>query len=286
MTDTLTAAKSLVKQTPGGNANTWGAILNSTLDLVDKALGQTLTKALAGNVTLTATEIQNVGFNFTGALAGSVTVTFPTFYGPAIIRNKTTGGFSIVVGMASGTTVTVGDNTSALVFSDGTDFASTNSDAGNITTGTVPAARLPSIPASLLPAPASVNGGVTAPAATSSPTAVMMGLGSAWFFTPSSTGKAMVIISGDAANSLNGGFTYQIRYGTGAAPANGAALTGSPGSATATNVPSTGFAVPFSTQFVATGLALGTPYWFDLALAVFGSGAASLTNLTISALES
>ena len=37
MTDTLTAAKSLVKQTPGANANTWGAILNSTLDLVDKA---------------------------------------------------------------------------------------------------------------------------------------------------------------------------------------------------------------------------------------------------------
>src|SRR5258708_28206472 len=213
MTDTLTSAKSLTKQTPGGNSNTWGAILNSTLDLVDKALGQTLTKALAGNVTLTATEIQNVGFNFTGALTGSVTVTFPTFYGPAIIRNKTTGGFAIVVGMASGTTVTVADNTSALVFSDGTDFASTNSDARNITTGTVPAARLP--------APGSVNGPVSNPLGTSNTALTMMGLGGAWTFTPNNTGKAIVIISGDATNTVSGsGFTWPLQYGTSAAPPN------------------------------------------------------------------
>lgn len=279
MTDTLTAAKSLVKQTPGGNANNWGAILNSTLDLADKALGQTLTKAISVNVTLTATEAQNIGYVFTGALTGNVTVTFPAFYGPAIIRNKTTGGFAIVVGMASGTTVTVGDNTSALVFSDGTDFASTNSDAGNITTGTVPAARLP--------APGSVNGPVSNPLGTSNTALTMMGLGGAWTFTPNNTGKAIVIISGDATNTVSGsGFTWQIRYGTGAAPANGAALTGSVGSSPATNIPPSGFAVPFSAQFVATGLALGTPYWFDLALAVLGAGPASLTNLTVSALES
>jgi hypothetical protein len=142
------------------------------------------------------------------------------------------------------------------------------------------------IPAAQLPVPAAVSSGVSNPAGTGSTSLVMMGLGTTWAFTPNRSGKVLVIISGDAANSSNGGFSYQIRYGTGAAPGNNVALAGSAGSATAPNIPPAGFAVPFSTQFVATGLTLGTPYWFDLALAVVGSGTASLTNLTVSALES
>jgi hypothetical protein len=114
----------------------------------------------------------------------------------------------------------------------------------------------------------------------------MMGLGTTWTITPNSAGRALVIVSGDLANSSNGGLTWQIRYGTGAAPGNNVALAGSGGTATRTYVPPPGIGIPFSTQFVATGLTLGTPYWFDLALAVLGSGTSSLVNLTVSALES
>jgi hypothetical protein len=142
------------------------------------------------------------------------------------------------------------------------------------------------IPVAQLPVPASVSGAVANPAGTASTSLVMMGLGTSWTLTPNRSGKVLVIISGNAANSSNGGFTWQIRYGTGAAPGNNVALAGSAGSGTATNIPSVGIAVPFSAQFVATGLTLGTPYWFDLALAGLGSGTVSVTNLTVSALES
>src|SRR4051812_45387767 len=107
MTDTLTTAKSLTKQTIGANDNSWGTILNATLDLVDKALGQTLPKALSGDVTLSSTEAQNLGYAFTGALSAAAAVTWPAFYGPLFIRNATTGGFSLTCGMAAGATVVV-----------------------------------------------------------------------------------------------------------------------------------------------------------------------------------
>jgi hypothetical protein len=141
------------------------------------------------------------------------------------------------------------------------------------------------IPVAQLPVPAAVGGAGGSPS-TASTSLVMMGLGSGWTLTPNRSGKVLVIVSGAAANSSNGGFTYRIRYGTGAAPANGAALTGSGGSVGVTNIPPVGIAVPFTTQFVVSGLTLGTAYWFDLALAVLGSGTASVNALTISALES
>ncbi len=122
MPDTLTTSKSLTIQTPGGNANTWGGIANTNTTLIDKALGGTLTKALTGDVTLNATEAQNIGYEFTGALSADVTVTFPTFQGPIYIRNKTTGGHSVTVGMAAGETVVVPASLDANVYSDGTDF--------------------------------------------------------------------------------------------------------------------------------------------------------------------
>jgi hypothetical protein len=143
------------------------------------------------------------------------------------------------------------------------------------------------IPAAQLPAPGSVSGGVANPiGTTSNATLVMMGIGSGCAFTPNRSGKALLIISGDAQNSGTGGFSYRIQYGTGAAPANATALTGSAASATSTNIPPAGIAVPFSTQGVVTGLTLGTAYWFDLGLAMIVSGTASVTNLTCSALES
>lgn len=119
MTDVLTTGKSLTKQTVGGNSNTWGTILNSSIDLIDKALAGTLSKALVGNVTLNATEAQNVAYVFTGTPA-ACTVTWPTFYGPIVVHNTT--AVDVTCGMASGSAAVVAGGASLLLHSDGTNF--------------------------------------------------------------------------------------------------------------------------------------------------------------------
>ena len=136
-----------------------------------------------------------------------------------------------------------------------------------------------------LGAPASAHSTPANPTGTASTSLVQMGLGGT--ITPNSSGKVLFIISGDVQNSTAGdGFLYQTRYGSGAGPANGVAVTGTAVSGQTTCVPnSTGNAAPFSTQGVVTGLTVGTAYWYDLALAAFIGGTATVTNLTLDAVE-
>jgi len=139
------------------------------------------------------------------------------------------------------------------------------------------------------PAPGSGQGTPANPTGTASASLVMMGLGSSCTIIPNRSGKVLLVVSGNAANSASGdGWAYQIRYGIGGAPANAMAVTGTAATTSAPDVPPTGIALPFSTQGVVTGLALGTPVWFDVALQRFGAGGgtASVTNLTCSSLES
>jgi hypothetical protein len=125
------------------------------------------------------------------------------------------------------------------------------------------------------------------PTGTTSTTGVMMGLGSSATITPVRTGKVFVEIVGHGANSITaGGFTFGIRYGTGTAPANGAALTG-------TTVASLGFAVSdvatgakaFSRAGLITGLTLNTAIWIDTSCSASPSGTANLYNVTVTAFE-
>lgn len=109
------------------------------------------------------------------------------------------------------------------------------------------------------------------PAGTISTGGLMMGLGGSSAYTPVKTGKVLVIFTGLIANSFASGTSKpQIRYGTGAAPANGAALTGTAvGNAPVmtNNANTAGLRSGFTCMAVISGLTLGTPYWFDLSLA-------------------
>lgn len=118
---TTTPAKGLTQPVVGGDNNTWGALLNTNLSLIDSSLGGTLILSISGNVTLNTTQTQNSGYKFTGSLSGDATITWPTFRGIAVVRNATTGGFSLVCGIA-GTTVTIPNGESVSIWSDGTDF--------------------------------------------------------------------------------------------------------------------------------------------------------------------
>ena len=124
------------------------------------------------------------------------------------------------------------------------------------------------------------------PASTTNLTGVMAGL--AGSITPNLTGRIFLSISGTSANNTgNDGCVVTPRYGTGTAPSNGNALTGTVAGNTGGLTASNG-ANDFSAwtaQGLVTGLMTGTAYWLDVGEAASTGGTCSLTNITIIAIE-
>ncbi len=127
------------------------------------------------------------------------------------------------------------------------------------------------------------------PTGTSSATQVMMGLGASASITPAINSQVMIAISGDVfnASAIADGAAFSIRYGTGAAPANGDAQTGTACGALAVKyvAATTAEKAPFSITCIATGLSAGTAYWIDLSLANITGGTAAVNDVTIAAHE-
>ena len=146
------------------------------------------------------------------------------------------------------------------------------------------------------PAPASSNITSAAPTGTTSATAVMMGI--AGSITPLVTGRIFLIASGTMKNDTTAdGVTIDLRYGTGSAPSNGNAVTGTLVGIAQTFTALTGSLTnAFSIQGIITGLAvpgvnsLGatgstTAVWLDLTALKISAGTASVANVSISAFE-
>lgn len=95
----------------------------ATTAFVQNTLGGVLSKSIAGtgSVTLTAVEAGNGIIELTGALTGNRDVIVPSSpTRPWIIRNATTGAFTVTVKTAAGTGVVVAQGNNAAVFCDGT----------------------------------------------------------------------------------------------------------------------------------------------------------------------
>lgn len=118
---------------------------------------------------------------------------------------------------------------------------------------------------------------------------VMMGL--AGSITPKATGKVQVIISGimklgTAQRTAN----IELRMGTGSAPANNDASTGTKYGATSQIVLSTGTGsnqqYQFVVQAIVSSLTIGTAYWIDICI-YHGASTCLLSplNISISACE-
>jgi hypothetical protein len=121
---------------------------------------------------------------------------------------------------------------------------------------------------------------------TTSTAGVMVGL--AYAITPVRTGKVVVSICGSLQNTVTAGQCLaRIYYGTGTAPTNGAALTGTTvGGIAHSHSGGVGWRLPFNLTAVITGLTPGTPIWFDLSQsAVAASGTASVINVAGTAYE-
>jgi len=132
---------------------------------------------------------------------------------------------------------------------------------------------------------ATTNSSPGDPTGTTSTTGVMMGLAGA---ITTRSGRVVVIISGTIKNNTaNDGAAVQIRYGTGSAPTNAAALTGTAVGALQRHVDAgvTNEEVPFSVSAVVTGLTGGTAYWLDVSLAAITGGTATITGVNVTAFD-
>jgi hypothetical protein len=114
---------------------------------------------------------------------------------------------------------------------------------------------------------------------------VMMGLSGS--FTPVNSGNFIITITGDMQNSTTGDAAKaQARYGTGTAPTNAAALTGtacgSQPNSMATGAP---HIFPLTLTCLVTGATVNTAYWIDASVVAVTGGTASIADLTITAFE-
>lgn len=120
---------------------------------------------------------------------------------------------------------------------------------------------------------ATLNGQPGNPTGTTSGTGVMMGLGvTTCRITPVYSSRVFAVIDGSVLNSTVGALaSFNVRFGTGAGPANGAAASGT--AVTASTSTGNGGAVyqsGFSKSAVITGLTPGVAIWLDVSLASSG----------------
>jgi hypothetical protein len=123
MTSTFSANKNLELPANGDYVNTWNIPVNSDMSILDAAFGGTTSlNASSGSVTLSVAQYQKLILNVTGSIAANVTYTIPSGVGGQwVVKNLTTGGYSVVIASAGGgSSSTVANNIVATVVCDGT----------------------------------------------------------------------------------------------------------------------------------------------------------------------
>jgi hypothetical protein len=123
----------------------------------------------------------------------------------------------------------------------------------------------------------------TGPAGT---TPYMLGLNAT--ITPNATGKCFIELAGVALNTTGGGGSINITgyYGTGTPPAAGAGVAGTTFGITQHIITSANTVqVGFTVIGIVSGLTLGTPYWFDLAISTAAGTGAYVKDLQGVAME-
>ncbi len=121
--------------------------------------------------------------------------------------------------------------------------------------------------------------------ATASP-GVMMGLSA--MITPAVSGRVQITVTGTIANAtaIGDGADARLRYGTGAAPANGDAVSGTTAGGLVKYVASTTAGkVPFALSAIVTGLTVGVAYWIDVSLGQTVGGTATIKDLSVASVE-
>lgn len=128
MTSTYSTSLRLELMATGDQSGTWGDTTNTNLGtLLEQAIAGVLSVAQGDVANLTLTTVnggsdqaRNAVVNVTGALTANRNVVVQTAQKLYLIKNSTTGGFSIVAKTAAGTGVAIPPSSSQWVYSDGT----------------------------------------------------------------------------------------------------------------------------------------------------------------------
>lgn len=107
---------------PDAGTKPWWAYDHERQDILDDAVAGYLSKSVAGSsdVTLTTAEAWHHGIIFTGALTGNINVVVPTKQRHYLLRNDTTGDFTLTVKTTAGTGVALKKGEFAVLSCDGT----------------------------------------------------------------------------------------------------------------------------------------------------------------------
>jgi hypothetical protein len=256
------------------------------------SLGGTVTLTNAGVTSITGTANQITASAATGAVTLSL---------PATINVNTTGNAATVTTDANltGPVTSVGNATSitnsAVTYAKIQNVANgkllgNNSGAAaapeEITVGT--GLTLTGTTLSATGASATYAKSSSTPVSPAELTTSARMAGVAATFTPSATGNMLLVMTGNITTFAGGGSgSVQMHWGTGTAPANGAAATGTavgslqtvqPIGATHTEL------APFTCESYVGGFTVGTTYWVDGEV-TFSATGAQLTNVTVTAIE-
>ena len=141
----------------GENSGTWGDKTNTNLNIINQAAAGYQAISIAGGANTTTLGIQdgssdtagntnaarNLIIELTGTITGNQVVTVPDSVEKSyIIKNNTTGTFTVEFKTASGTgfTFAAADKGTRLAYADGTNVIDVNSDFTTINQFTLPAA--------------------------------------------------------------------------------------------------------------------------------------------------
>ena len=142
MASSYTANNGIEKIGTGEQAGTWGATTNTNFDILDRAINGVGSITLSGTThTLTTTEgaLSDGHFKvlvFGGTLSSTNTVTISPNDQDKLyfVFNNTSGGQSIIIKQGSGSTVTITNGNTAIVYADG---AGSGAAVAQIETGSI-----------------------------------------------------------------------------------------------------------------------------------------------------
>lgn len=145
MPSTYTSSLRLTLPASGELDGSWGEVVNDQItSMIEQAVAGYLNIAMAdANTTLTTAngsddQARNMILRFSGALTANRNITVPSVEKLYVIKNATSGGFSLVVKTAAGTGVTVpAANLATLVYCDGTNVHPAVTWLESLTTPTV-----------------------------------------------------------------------------------------------------------------------------------------------------
>jgi hypothetical protein len=128
MPTSYTSNLKLALPATGELSGTWGDVVNQNITaMIEEALtGRASISSWTSNAATitTANGVSSEGrammLDLSGTLSAAGTLTVPTANKLYIVRNGTTGGFAVTVKMASGTTVSVPNGATMLLYTDGT----------------------------------------------------------------------------------------------------------------------------------------------------------------------